>query len=86
MLSINENIEKTAHRQVRDRVRTAVQPGVLHHIIKQEISNRISEALNDQLAAEASLALGRSPYERIEGSIKRNGFKPFSLPGLGGPP
>lgn len=84
MLAINQLIERAAHRQLRNRVRMTLQPGALNAIVASEISSAISEALNAQLAAERDQALARAPYERVEGSPQRNGFKPMSLPGLWG--
>jgi putative transposase len=84
MLSINQLIERTAHRQLRQRVRMSLQPGTLTAIVAQEISTVITNALNDQLVEERNQALGRKPYERREGSPSCNGFKSLSLPGLWG--
>jgi len=82
--SATENIERLAYRQLRSKVRTTIQPGTISYIVAQEINAVVSEALNNQLAAERDNALGRLPYERAAGSTKRNGFKLMSLPGLWG--
>jgi len=84
MLTTTEVIEKIAYSQLRKRVRTSVQSGTINNIVAQEISCIISDALNSQLAAERDSAIGRQPYERVEGSVKRNGYKRFTLPGLWG--
>lgn len=84
MLTANELIERTAHRQLRKRVRTALQPGTLNAIVAQEVSSLIAAALNEQLIAERDEAIGRLPYERSTDSPQRNGFKSVSLPGLWG--
>lgn len=84
MLAVNQLIERVAHRQVRSRVRMSLQPGTLNTIMAQEISTVITEALNMQLVAERDCALARAPYERSEGSVKRNGFKPARLMGMWG--
>lgn len=84
MLTTTEIIEKIAHSQLRKRVRTAVQAGTISNIVGQEISCIIADALNSQLAAERDTAIGRLPYERVAGSVKRNGYKLFTLPGLWG--
>lgn len=84
MLTANQLIERIAHRQLRQRVRMSLQPGTLNAVVASEISAVIAESLNRQLIAEGSEALGRSPYARIEGSAKRNGFKPVRLMGLCG--
>lgn len=84
MLAINQLIEKVAHRQLRQRVRTSLQPGTVNAIVAQEITSVIAESLNAQLVAERDQALARAPYERSAGSRYRNGFKPTRLIGLWG--
>lgn len=84
MLAINQLIERAAHRQLRNRVRMSLQPGTLNAIVASEISSVISESLNAQLVAERDEALGRTSYERSEGSPQRNGFKPVRLMGFFG--
>jgi len=81
--SANEMIERLAYRQLRTRVKSTLQTGTINHIVGQEISAMISEALSAQLAAERDAALGSQPYER-GGATKRNGYKLKSLPGLWG--
>jgi transposase-like protein len=68
----------------RSKVRQAVQAGVIKNIVETEVNTIISEALNERLRAEQAALLGRSPYERVEGSPSRNGFKTTWLPGLFG--
>lgn len=85
MLTINEIIEKTANSQVRNRVRTVIQQGTLQNILTQEITSAISAALNAQLESERDNALGRLPYQRINGSVKSNGYKEFTTTGVWGP-
>jgi len=84
MLTTAQLIERTAHRQLRNRVRSALQPGTLNAIVASEISRIITDAFNNQLREERDEALGRQPYERFPESPKRNGFKLVSLPGLWG--
>lgn len=81
MLSANQVIERVAHSQLRRKVRMSLQPGTLNAIVASEVSTVIVEALNAQLVAERDEALARAPYERVQGSPKRNGFKSVSLPG-----
>ena len=66
------------------RVRQLIQPGTLKEVLGQEINAILAEALNSQLEAERDEALGRLPYERLEDSPKRNGFKLVSMPGFFG--
>lgn len=84
MLTASQLIERVAHRQLRQRVRMSLQPGTLNAIVAQEVSTVVIESLNAQLVAERDEVLARAPYERVEGSPKRNGFKLVSLPGLWG--
>jgi len=81
MLATNQLIERVAHRQLRQRVRMTLQPGTLNAIFADEVSAIITDALNGQLLAERDEALARAPYERVDGSPQRNGFKSVSLPG-----
>ncbi len=78
MLTVNELIERSAHRHLRKRVRTALKPGTLNAIVAQEVSSIIAATLNEQLA------IGRSPYERSIPGVQRNGFKSVSVPGFWG--
>lgn len=84
MLTAGQLIECVAHSQLRRKVRMSLQPGTLNSIVATEVSAVILESLNAQLVAERDEALARAPYERVEGSPKRNGFKLVSLPGLWG--
>lgn len=84
MLTANQLIERVAHRQLRHRVRMSLQPGTLNAVVASEISAVICESLNAQLIVERDEALARAPYERVEGSPQRNGFKRVSMPGLWG--
>ena len=84
MLTTGQLIERVAHSQLRRKVRMSLQPGTLNAIVATEVSAVILESLNRQLVAERDEALARAPYERVEGSPKRNGFKLVSLPGLWG--
>lgn len=84
MLTVNQLIERAAHRQLRNRVRMSLQPGTLNAVVSSEISAVIAESLSAQLVVERDQALARAPYERVEGSPARNGFKAVSLPGLWG--
>lgn len=84
MLTAGQLIERVAHGQLRRKVRMSLQPGTLNSIVSSEVSAVILESLNAQLVAERDEALARAPYERVEGSPQRNGFKLVSLPGLWG--
>lgn len=84
MQSVSQIAEKVVRRQVRQRVQSAIQPGVLQNIIAQEMNAVILAAFNAQLVDERDKALGRDPYERGGHGASRNGFKDVRLPGLWG--
>jgi transposase-like protein len=84
MLTNNQVIEKIVNSQVRKRVKLVIQPEVLQNIMTQEINSAIATAFNERLESERDIALEREQYQRIPGSVKRNGFKPFTIAGLFG--
>lgn len=84
MLAVSKLIAEDVRRQLKIRVREAVEPGTVRAVIEQEINAVIAGALNAQLVAERDEALGRQPYERQPGGLSRNGFKPARVPGLWG--
>ena len=84
MKSLSQKLEIYANDQVRTRVRQLIQPGTLKEVLGQEVNAILAEAINVQLEAERNEVLGRLPYQRQEGSPKRNGFKPVSMPGFFG--
>jgi transposase-like protein len=77
-------VERFGNQMARTKVRQSVQAGVIKNIVEMEVSSIIAEALNERLKAEQEVLLGRSPYERQEGSPSRNGFKKTWLSGLFG--
>jgi transposase-like protein len=84
MLTNNQVIEKIVNSQVRKRVKSAIQTDKLQNILIQEMNSAIATAFNERLESERDLALERDQYERVAGSVKRNGFKEFSIAGLFG--
>ena len=84
MLTNSQIIEKIVNSQVRKRVKLVIQPEVLQNIMTQEINSAIATAFNERLESERDIALERDQYQRIPGSVKRNGFKPFTIAGLFG--
>ncbi|OIO01959.1 MAG: hypothetical protein AUJ51_07340 [Elusimicrobia bacterium CG1_02_56_21] len=84
MLTNNQVIEKIVNSQVRKRVKSAIQPEKLQNILIQEMNTAIATAFNERLEAERDLALERDQYQRVAGSVKRNGFKLFTIAGLFG--
>ena len=85
MLATSQLIAQDVRRQLRNRIREAVQPGMVRGMIEQEINGVIIAGFNAQLVAERDELLGREPYERRPGSLARNGFKSANIPGLWGP-
>jgi hypothetical protein len=57
---------------------------MLQNIMTQEINSAIATAFNERLESERDIALERDQYQRVAGSVKRNGFKPFTIAGLFG--
>ena len=84
MLTNNQIIEKIVNSQVRKRVKSVIQPESLQNIMTQEINSAIATAFNERLESERDIALERDQYQRVAGSVKRNGFKPFTISGLFG--
>jgi putative transposase len=84
MLTNNQIIEKIVNSQVRKRVKAVIQPEALQNILMQEINSAIATAFNERLESERDLVLEREQYQRVPGSAKRNGFKPFTIAGLFG--
>lgn len=84
MLAVNQLIAQDVRRQLKNRVREAVEPGALRALMEQEVNAVIVAALNSQLVVERDEILGRQPYERQPGSLARNGFKLARIPGLWG--
>lgn len=84
MLTNNQIIEKIVNSQVRKRVKAVIQPEALQNILMQEINSAIATAFNSRLESERDLVLERDQYQRVDGSVKRNGFKPFTIAGLFG--
>ena len=84
MLTNSQIIEKIVNSQVRKRVKSVIQPEALQNIMTQEINSAIATAFNERLESERDIALERDQYQRVAGSVKRNGFKPFRIAGLFG--
>lgn len=84
MLTNNQVIEKIVNSQVRQRVKSAIQPEKLQNILMQEMNSAIATAFNERLESERDLILERDQYQRVAGSVKRNGFKLFTIAGLFG--
>ena len=78
MLTNNQVIEKIVNSQVRKRVKSAIQTEKLQSILMQEMNSAIATAFNERLECERDIALERDQYQRVEGSVKRNGFKEFT--------
>jgi transposase-like protein len=84
MLAVSQLIAQDVRRQLKIRVREAVEPDALRVLMEQEVNAVIVAALNAQLIVERDEALGRRPYERQDQSSARNGFKLTRVPGLWG--
>lgn len=84
MQSTTQMLKNVTNKSVRLRIRELVQPGTLQVIIEQEVNSILADSLNNILKAEQDQALQRASYERSDNPVYRNGFKPFSIPGLTG--
>ena len=84
MLTVSQTTERLGNLMARSKVKESVQMGTIKNIVENEINSIISDALNERLRAEQAALLGRSPYERQEGSPSRNGFKATWISGVFG--
>ena len=84
MKSLSQKLEVYTNQKIRERIRKVVQPGVIQEVISQEINAIIAQALNAQMDLDRDHFLDRQPYERLQNSPKRNGFKTTSIPGFFG--
>lgn len=84
MQTLSQMVERYGNQHARTKVRQAVQAGVIKNIVEMEVNTIIAEALNERLRTEQEEILGRTPYERVDGSPSRNGYKTTYLPGLWG--
>jgi putative transposase len=84
MQTLSQMVERYGNQMARTKVRQSVQAGVIKNIVEMEVNTIIAEALNERLKAEQEDILGRTPYERLDGSPSRNGYKTTFLPGLFG--
>ena len=84
MLAVSQLISQDVRRQLKNRVREAVESVDVQAMMQQEVNAVIVAALNAQLVVERDEVLGRLPYERQTGATSRNGFKLSRVPGLWG--
>ncbi len=81
-LYLTDLVEKQIHTALKNKVRTAVQPGTVLNIVNSEISTFLTDVINQKLVDEQNQLLGRAPYERTTDKRARNGFKLFKLKGV----
>jgi transposase-like protein len=84
MKSRNQFIQSIVYRRISQQFEHYMQPGVVQNVISDIINKQLARALNDALKKEMDESLERKPYERTEGSIKRNGYKETTVPSFGG--
>jgi putative transposase len=82
MKSVNQLLESRMHKNVRMKVRSCTQPGVVENIVDSEMHTFLADVLQEKLKEEQAALLGRRPYQRGSDGRKRNGFKPLRLRGL----
>jgi len=85
MQSVPELVEKHANAYARGLVRRIVQPGSLQSVLEQEIHAILAEIFQQRIEAEFAVATQRDRYDRVDGAPWRNGHKPVTVPGFGGP-
>jgi transposase-like protein len=85
MQSVPELVEKHANAYARGLVRRVVQPGILQSVLEQEIHAILAEIFQQRIEAEFAVATQRDRYDRVDGAPWRNGHKPVTVPGFGGP-
>jgi transposase-like protein len=82
MKSVTEVLESAMHKNVRMKIRSCTQPGVILNIIDSEMQAFLSDVLQKKLLEEQESLLLRRPYQRGGDGRKRNGFKHLRLKGL----
>ena len=82
MKSVNQLLESAMHKNVRMKVRSCTQPGVIENIIDLEMHAFLADVLQKKLQDEQGQILRRGPYERGGDGRKRNGYKRLKLKGL----
>jgi transposase-like protein len=82
MKSVNQFLESAMHKNVRMKVRSCTQPGVIENIIDSEMHAFLADVLQKKLEEEQCQILQRRPYQRGGDGRKRNGFKHLRLKGI----
>ena len=85
MKSRNQLVQSIISHKTRQVIQHVVQPGIIENVINDEFNKILSKILNNAISDESNAILGRQPYERVDNSIKRNGFKHTTIAGFGSP-
>ena len=84
MLTNKQIIEKLVNSQIRKSIKVVVNSDSTQNVITQTLNSAIAAIFNAHLENERDMILEREQYERVAGSVKRNGFKKFTIAGLFG--
>jgi len=83
MKSQSQMIKSITFKIVRQKIYQILDPGYMEHVVQSEINTYLSQIINDMLQHEQEKLLNRQPYERIEGSVYRNGTRNVNVWGFG---
>jgi transposase-like protein len=84
MKSMPQLIDQQVRLLARQKVRDAIQPGVIGNVLESEMNAVLSQIVNARLVQQRDAALDRAHYEHGGDGRHRNGFKSVSLGGLFG--
>jgi transposase-like protein len=84
MKSMPQVIDQQVRQLARQKVREAIQPGVIGNVIELEMNAVLSQIVNARLIAQRDAELAHPHYQHNGDGRLRNGFKPVSLGGLFG--
>lgn len=84
MKSMPQLIDQQVRQLARQKVRDAIQPGVIGNVLESEMNAVLSQIVNARLVQQRDAALDRAHYQHGGDGRLRNGFKPVSLGGLFG--
>ena len=84
MKSMSQLLDQQVRQMARQKVRDAIQPGVIGNVLESEMNAVLSQIVNARLVQQRDAALNRAHYEHHGDGRLRKGFKPVSLGGLFG--
>jgi transposase-like protein len=84
MKSMPQLIDQQVRQLARQKVRDAIQPGVIGNVLESEMNAVLSQIVNARLVQQRDAVLDRAHYQHGGDGRLRNGFKSVSLGGLFG--